>query len=81
MQAEEINQKVQDIFRDVFLDEALAISDEMTADDVDRWDSITHYDMIALVEDRFGITLTTREVARLQCVGDLTAVIGAKVNA
>jgi acyl carrier protein len=47
----------------------------MTAADVERWDSLSHIDMILMVEQDFGIRIPTRSVSRMQNVGDLVALI------
>ena len=64
----EIETKLQEVFRDVFQDESLTILPEMTAGDVDKWDSITHLIMISKVEEVFNVQLTIfihREVFHL----------------
>jgi acyl carrier protein len=70
-----VHDRLQGIFRAVFADPALQISDAMTADDVERWDSLTHITLIMDVEKAFGLRFRNSEVARLQNVGDLKALI------
>jgi acyl carrier protein len=67
--------KLTDIFRNVFDDDTLVARPEMTANEVDRWDSLSHIDMILLVEEAFGIRIRTREIARMMNVGDLVRLI------
>src|SRR5947209_6802313 len=63
--------RVQDVFRDVFDDPELNISDSMTARDVDGWDSLKHIDLIVALEQAFRVRFTTSEVTRLRNVGEL----------
>jgi acyl carrier protein len=70
-----VHDKLQGIFRAVFEDPRLEIRDTMTADDVDRWDSLTHITLVMDVEKAFGVRFRNAEVARLQNVGDLKALI------
>jgi acyl carrier protein len=77
----EIIEKLTVVFRDVFEDPGLVVTDAMTASDVLKWDSITHIDMIYSVENAFKIRLTTRQVAGLKNVGDLISVIEEKTTA
>ena len=42
MNKDEVKEKLQVIFREVFDDEELVITDELSADDVDEWDSFTN---------------------------------------
>jgi len=76
----EILSKLTGIFRDVFDDETLVARPEMTAHEVDRWDSLSHMDMILLVEEAFGIRFRTREIVDLMNVGDLVRLIGIRAH-
>lgn len=74
----EIEGKLQEIFREVFEDEELIIAAEMTAEDIEDWDSLTHFQMIMEVEMEFGIKFTTDEIANLTSVGELMNLIESK---
>jgi acyl carrier protein len=76
----EILSRLTGIFRDVFDDETLVARPEMTAHEIDRWDSLSHIDMILLVEEAFGIRFRTREIADLMNVGDLVRLIGIRAH-
>ncbi len=80
MSREEIVSKLTGIFREVFMDDDIVLSDHMTADDVKRWDSIANINMIVMVEEEFHVNLTTKEIAGLQSVGDLIRVIEGKLG-
>ena len=71
MQKTEIKEQLQIIFRDVFEDETLIIQDDMTADDVEDWDSLTHFKMIMEVEQKFNIKFSIDEMEKLANVSDL----------
>ncbi len=71
----EITEKLTAVFRTVFDDEKIVISDAMTAKDVADWNSVSHIDMICATEEAFNIRLTTRQVAGLNSVGELISVI------
>ena len=68
------------VFREVFRDEAIVVRPEMTAQDVARWDSLSHIDMIVAVEEAFGVRIPTREVTRMKNVGDLVRIILAQAK-
>ncbi|MDE6433391.1 MAG: acyl carrier protein [Lachnospiraceae bacterium] len=74
----EIEEKIQEIFREVFEDEELVIAPGITADDIEGWDSLTHFQMIMEVEMEFGIKFTTEEIASLATVGELLSLIESK---
>jgi acyl carrier protein len=75
----EIITKLNGIFRTVFRDEAISAKPEMTANDVDNWDSLSHVDMIVMVEEEFGIRIPTWQVAKLANVGELVTVIQSRI--
>lgn len=72
---QEIRSKVNHVFQEVFGDDSIKISDEMTAKDIDGWDSLTHVNLIVAVEKRFKVTFTTKEVVALRNVGDFFSLI------
>lgn len=74
----EIERKLQEIFREVFEDEGLIIAADMVAEDIEGWDSLTHFQMIMEVEMEFGIKFTTDEIANLATVGELMNLIESK---
>ncbi len=79
---EQLKNEVQQIFRDVFGDEQIVLRDDMTADEVDGWDSLTHINLIIALEKRLGIKFATAEISRLkddgQNVGTLLELVKRK---
>lgn len=80
MTTQEIHQQLTAVFRDVFDNPALEISDSTTGPDVEGWDSITHVNLIVAVEKAFQTTFTTKEVKALANVGDFIALISKRVK-
>lgn len=77
MQAVTIEQ-LEEIVRDVFDDDAVEITEDTTAKDVDGWDSLNHIRFLVSVEQRFKIRFTSREVESLQNLGELLKAINSK---
>jgi acyl carrier protein len=69
------------IFREVFDDDDIELSPEMTADDVDGWDSLSHVNLIVTIETRFNIKFSHKELLTFKNVGDLMASIESKLSA
>ena len=61
--------RLQEVFREVFDDEELEIRDDMTAADVEDWDSLQHVNLIVAVEAEFGVRFATAEIAGLKDEG------------
>jgi acyl carrier protein len=75
----ELQDKLNQIFCEVFDDDDIEIIPEMTANDVDGWDSLSHINLITTIETRFGIRFTQKELLKHRCVGDLLADIKSKL--
>jgi len=78
MQADAIYPRLTTILRDVFDDAALVARPDLTADDVEEWDSLSHLRLITTVQKTFGIKFSAAEIGRLSNIGDLARLIGAK---
>lgn len=74
MNRQEIYEKLNQVFSDVF-DEDIRVSDETTAADIEDWDSLTHITLISEVEDAFGIHFSMNEVLGLKNVGEMVDII------
>jgi acyl carrier protein len=59
------------IFHQIFEDDTLVITPELTARDVDGWDSLTHMSLIVAVESHFGIKFKLRDVVKFRNLGDM----------
>ena len=80
MNRNEIVEKLNEVFREVFKDNTIVLRDDMTAADVENWDSLTHMLMITRVEEVFGIKFKLKELNKLKVVGDLIAVVESKLS-
>ena len=70
--------EVAAVLRDVFDQPALVVTPEMTAADVEGWDSLRMILILSALEERLDLRFTTPEMDGLRCVGDLVRVIGQK---
>lgn len=80
MEKNEIIEKLTIVFHEVFGDNTIVLHDDMTAADVENWDSLTHMMMITKVEEVFGIRFKLKELNRLKNVGDLCNTIAEKLG-
>ena len=73
-------EKLTEIFRMVFDDDAIELSPGTTAGDVDGWDSLSHINLILAIETEFGIRFASRELLTYKNVGDLLKGIESKLS-
>jgi acyl carrier protein len=78
MDEPQIYARLAGIFRDVFDEDSIEITPELSAEDVDGWDSLMHVRLLLTVEKAFKIKFTTSEIGKLKNVGDLVALIQAR---
>jgi len=64
-----------EILRDLFMNDDLIVTPDLSANRVHGWDSFKQIEIILATEERFGVKFTTQEVESLKCVGDLSALI------
>lgn len=79
MERSEIVEKLTQVFQEVFSDSALVINEEMTSNDVEKWDSLTHMLMISNVEECFGVKFKLKELNKLKRVGDIIDTLSEKL--
>lgn len=74
---DEIYERLNGVFRDVFDDEEIVVNDTTTADDIEDWDSLEHINLMVAVETEFGIKFNIGEVNNFKNVGEMVdAIIG-----
>jgi acyl carrier protein len=70
---------LNEVFRQVFDNPKLDITPDMTSDDIDGWDSISHANLIAAMELRFKLRFDAKELHKLRTVGDLVQLVDGKL--
>jgi acyl carrier protein len=68
---EEILAKLEDIFRSVFADDRIVLTEGTTAADVTGWDSLQQIKIILACEKKLGIRLRARDINALENVGEM----------
>ena len=68
------------IFCEVFDDDSIKISDNMTSADIEEWDSLNHITLVVNIEKIFGLKLNLSEVVKLENIGEMIDLILKKIN-
>jgi acyl carrier protein len=80
MTNDKILRQVNGIFRDVFDDEDIVITEETTAEDIEDWDSLTHITLISEVETAFGFQFGMKDVLGMKNVGEMLEIIRENIG-
>ncbi|MCM1144866.1 MAG: acyl carrier protein [Blautia sp.] len=75
MTREEVYERLNGVFRDVFDDETIEVHDGTTADDIDDWDSFEHINLMVAVEDEFSFKMPMGKVIAMKNVGEMVDII------
>lgn len=79
MERKEIIEKIRTILVSVLKHEDFTMHDELTASDVDGWDSLSHMMIITAIEKEFNIRFKLKDLNKLQNLKSLADIIQAKV--
>ena len=78
MSEQEIYDRLNEVFRNVFDDDEITVDAGTTADDIEDWDSLEHINLIAAVEDEFGIRFKMGEVSAMKNVGEMVGIVKSR---
>ena len=80
MNEAEIIARLQAVFDDVFL-EPVVLTPELSAADVDEWDSLVQISLMVAIESAFGVHFRVGEVEGTKNIGEFAALIGRRLTA
>ena len=72
---------LEPIFRELFLDDGIKVTETTSPEDIDEWDSMAHVTLLASVERACGVRFTAEDMGRIGDVSTLLEVLrehGAK---
>ena len=78
MTSSEVYERLSTVLQDVFDDEDLIATSNLTAADVEGWDSLKQIRLILSVEIEFHISFAASEVGNLKNIGELARLVEAK---
>lgn len=80
MSREEVFEKLNEVFRDVFDDDSITVTDATTANDIEEWDSLEHINLLAAIEQEFGMKFSMGQVVSMKNVGEMTDIIMSQIG-
>ncbi len=81
MSKEEILTKLEEIFREVFMEESITLTPETQSSDIDDWDSLNHVLLLSQVEGEFGMKFQAQEARCMKNVGEMVNIIQERIQA
>jgi len=79
MTRQEVFEKLDAIFQDEFDDEAIHVTEDTTADDIEEWDSFAQIGLIVAIESKFSMKFTMQEVTGMKNVGEMVDIILSRI--
>ena len=79
MTDEQIYERLNGIFREVFFRDDITVGPRSSASDIVGWDSHKQIEILMTCEEAFGFQFTSREIDGLHTVGDLASVIATRI--
>ena len=76
---EQVMSRLQKVFDNVFL-EPVRLTPQLTAREVEEWDSLMHVSLVIAVEKEFGIRFRVGEVEATRNVGDFVDLIQRRLE-
>lgn len=80
MERSDLVVRLTKIFHRIFSDDSITLLDELTANDVNNWDSLTHMILISEIEQDFKIKFRLKELNKMKNVGVLIEIISSKIS-
>ncbi len=75
MTREEVFERLNEVFRDVFDDDSIEVNDTTTADDIEDWDSFEHINLVVAIEEEFGFKIPMGKTVTMKNVGEMADII------
>ena len=80
MTREAVFETLNEVFRDVFDDENISVTENTTSNDIEDWDSLEHINLLAAVEQEFGVKFNMGQVVSMKNVGEMADIIISQLN-
>ena len=80
MTEEEIYERLNDVFRDVFDDDSLVVTETTTAADIEEWDSLANINIIVSIESEFNVKFNMDEISSMKNVGEMAKIISERMQ-
>ena len=74
----DIRPRLEAVFREVFDDDTLQLTDAVDRESLEAWDSLGHIRLVSSVEEAFGIALTLEEIETMTSVPQILKLVASR---
>jgi acyl carrier protein len=75
-----LHERLEEVFRDIFDDDTIVLSDRTITTDIDGWDSLSHINLMVSIEETFGVQFSGNELAEFENVGELKQFLASRAR-
>lgn len=75
MNRDEVLQKLNEVFREVFDDDSISLTEKSTVSEIQDWDSLEFVNIIVAVMSTFNIKFSIEELKSLENIGAMVDLI------
>ncbi len=79
MKKDEIYERLNKVFRDIFDDDSIVVTESTTSNDIEDWDSLEHINLIVAIEQEFNMKFNMNEVTTMKNVGEMVDIIISRI--
>jgi acyl carrier protein len=72
---QQIYAQLEEVFQNVFDEDSIQVTPQLSAKGVDGWDSLTHIQLMLAVDRAFKVKFSSSEIDKLENAGDLVGLI------
>ncbi len=80
MSREEVFERLNKVFQDIFDDDSIVVNEETTSADIEDWDSLEHINLVVAIEQEFNMKFNMNEVTTMKNVGEMVSIILSRIN-
>jgi len=79
MDKEEIKVRMEQVFRRTLNNRSIVLVNDLSAADVEGWDSLSHMLLIAEIEREFEIKFKLKDLSAIRNVGDIIDIVFSRI--
>ncbi len=75
MSIENLENRLNDVYKNVFQNNCENYNDDWTAADIESWDSMNHLNLIMSLNEEFNISIEFEDMIAIEKIGDIRVIL------